>query len=96
MAVDVVQTKQHRHVTVYENATCHTRGQVHACVSARVCSCVCINNEIPPFLGFFLSHYVHMMNPDRKNIENTRSRVKTITKLTNLRKLTRIEGYSSE
>ena len=37
-----------------------------------------------------------MINQDREVVENTWLRVKTITKLTNLKKLTRIEGYSGE
>ena len=32
----------------------------HLCARMSVCACVCMNNEIEPFLGFFLPHYVHM------------------------------------
>ena len=52
------------------------------------------------YIGFYLiilPHFANiLMNRDREVIQNTRSRVKKITKLTNLKKLTRIEGYSDE
>ena len=38
--------------------------------------------------------YAYVTNQDREVVENTRSRVKKITKLANLKKLTRIEGYT--
>ena len=44
------------HVTKYV----HVRACVSARVWARVCAHVCMNNEIAPFLGFSLSHYVHI------------------------------------
>ena len=65
VATDVVRTKHRRHVMAYENASCHTRVHVCACVSERVCVCahmcagMCMNNEIAPFSGFLLSHHVH-------------------------------------
>ena len=37
---------------------CVTHVYMCACVS--VCACGCMNNEITHFLGFLLSHYVHM------------------------------------
>ena len=37
-----------------------------------------------------------LTNRDHEVVENTRSRVKINTKLTNLKKLTQIEGYSGE
>ena len=49
MAADMTQTKLRHDVTPYENATCHTRVYVRAC----------INNEIGPFSRFLLSHYEH-------------------------------------
>ena len=39
-----------------ENATCHTRVHVRACVSARVCAGVCVINEKAPFSVFLQSH----------------------------------------
>ena len=33
--------------------------RVYVRMCLRVCACVCKNNEIAPFLGFSLSHYVH-------------------------------------
>ena len=36
------------------------RVRVRTCVCAHMCVCVCINNEIAPFSGFLLSHYVHI------------------------------------
>ena len=60
MTAEVARTKQRRHVAAYENAMHRTRVHVGARVSARVRTCVCLKNEITFFLGFSLSHYVHM------------------------------------
>ena len=60
MTVEVARTKQRRHVTAYENATCHTHVHVRACecVCVRLCARVYMNNEIAPLSRFCLSHYV--------------------------------------
>ena len=42
MATDVARTKWRHHVAVYENAMCHTRVHVLACVSVHVCADVCV------------------------------------------------------
>ena len=44
----------------------------------------------------FLWYLKHMTSRDRKVVDFTRSRVKTKSKLTNLMKLTRIEGYNGK
>ena len=57
----MAQTKQRRQVVAYENAMCHTCVHVHTCIHRCTCARtrVPMNNEISPFLLFFLSHYIH-------------------------------------